>query len=174
MTYYKDEKKRIGVTYKLLVFGIVFINLLNLMSFAVSSKRSIYGSSWPEGTGAIPFFSNDLLGGMVIIFLYMNYKLFWINEQGEKAFLPKKYEITPLTLKEIYGAKIRIMVNTVIVYMIGSVGCYYFVLLCNRYPVMDLRENIIEIAEAVLAMAVFALFFLLYDFITYLGIERKS
>lgn len=81
-----------------------------------------------------PMFYNIeiLLLGIFILIGYLDEKLFYIKEQGKRVYILKKYEIVPIKMKTIYFAKIRIMVETLTVLLIGAIGMYGLAIVSNR------------------------------------------
>lgn len=164
MQFYKDEVKRIGVGYKVLLFLIVFFEFINRMGNASYLVPA-------EGLDYLPFGS---FWGSFLLIAYLNGKLFWIKEQGENVFLPAKYEITPLTRKTVWTVKIGIMIRAIIIYLLCTIATYYFTILAASFPMADGRRSLREIGMAVLWAAVFALFFLAGDLLAQWRAERDG
>lgn len=176
--FYKDEKRRMGNAYKVFIFILLFINLVNLMysvTFFYNTPNAIYTPVVTEEYSPyISFLNVGIWRNFSLVLLYMNYKLFYIKEQGQRVFLPKKYEITPLTLREIYAAKFRIIINASVIYLLCSIGFYYFVLFMNQYPFMDYKRNAIEIVQTVLIIAGMIALLFLWDRMAYVRGEKAN
>lgn len=109
MTFFEDEKKRINKYYHKFYLGIFlfiyFINVQSNVSYEITAIKN--GADMK----AIPFINSTVVLGSIILIIYLNYHLFWIKEQGKKIFILRKYDIIPLSKKEIYYSKFRIIIN---------------------------------------------------------------
>lgn len=166
MTWYKDEKKRLGGSWKLYIFLIIVFNTVNFVGKVTRSMSS-------GAPDFIHFMNKGIWGGLALLLFYINYKLFFIKEQGESVFLPVKYEVTPLTPGQIYGGKIRIMVNACVFYLIYCAAGYWLALVTGQYPVREWGRSLLEIGMSALIGAGMIAFWLLFDLLTYLRLQRE-
>lgn len=164
MQFYEDEIKRMGIGYKILMFLIVFCEFINRMANASYFIPA-------EGLDYLPFGS---FWGSFLLIAYLNGKLFWIKEQGENVFLPTKYEITPLTRREVWLVKIGIMVKTVVIYLFCTIGTYYFAIVATSFPVTDYMRGFNEIGAVILWSVIFVISFLVGDLFLQWRAEQDS
>ena len=132
MTFFEDEKKRINKYYHKFYLGIFlfiyFINVQSNVSYEITAIKN--GADMK----AIPFINSTVVLGSIILIIYLNYHLFWIKEQGKKIFILRKYDIIPLSKKEIYYYKFRIIINNFFGFLFGAMIIYIGILIfCYIY-----------------------------------------
>ena len=137
MSFFKDERKRISDGYHKFLIGIVlffyFIQIQSEISYnKVLSKNS-------DNVISVSFIS-----GILIIFLifYLSEKLFWIKEQGHKVFIIRKYDSIPISKKEIYISKFKVIVYNSLIFMFGAIIIYIGTLIFNDYFHLNVVKDI--------------------------------
>lgn len=131
MTFFEDEKKRINKYYHKFYLGIfLFIYFINVQSNVSYEIMAIKNG---EDMKAIPFINSTVVLGSILLIIYLNYHLFWIKEQGKKIFILRKYDIIPLSKKEIYYSKFKIMINNFFGFLFGAMIIYIGILIFNSY-----------------------------------------
>ena len=145
MTFFEDEKKRINKYYHKFYLGIFlfiyFINVQSNVSYEITAIKN--GADMK----AIPFINSTVVIGSIILIIYLNYHLFWIKEQGKKIFILRKYDIIPLSKKEIYYSKFRIIINNFFGFLFGAMIIYIGILLFNSYYEFNIINNIFDILK---------------------------
>ena len=148
MTFFEDEKKRINKYYHKFYLGIFlfiyFINVQSNVSYEITAIKN--GADMK----AIPFINSTVVLGSIILIIYLNYHLFWIKEQGKKIFILRKYDIIPLSKKEIYYSKFRIIINNFFGFLFGAMIIYIGILLFNSYYEFNIINNILDILKILL------------------------
>lgn len=148
MTFFEDEKKRINKYYHKFYLGIFlfiyFINVQSNVSYEITAIKN--GADMK----AIPFINSTVVLGSIILIIYLNYHLFWIKEQGKKIFILRKYDIIPLSKKEIYYYKFRIIINNFFGFLFGAMIIYIGILLFNSYYEFNIINNILDILKILL------------------------
>lgn len=124
MTFYKDEKKRIGSAR----WGIA-IATLGFYFLALQTQMNHINF---EGGGPMWYNLDYMVLGMIIVVCYLNNKLFFVKEQQKRVYIIRKYEMVPVRVKTMYAAKIRIMTETLAAMIVGSVGIYFLALAANK------------------------------------------
>ena len=148
MTFFEDEKKRINKYYHKFYLGIfLFIYFINVQSNVSYELTSIKNGADMK---AIPFINSTVVLGSIILIIYLNYHLFWIKEQGKKIFILRKYDIIPLSKKEIYYSKFRIIINYFFGFLFGAMIIYIGILLFNSYYEFNIINNILDILKILL------------------------
>lgn len=143
MSYLENEKERIRYNYqKLLIAALLFFYFVIIQS-SISSYKVIWGKGL--GPKPIPFINPILIFGVVIITLYLNKHLFWIKEQGEQVFILRKYDSIPLSKKEIYSSKLKIIINYLATLLLGDILIYGAIMIFNSYLEINIWKNIIEL-----------------------------
>ena len=148
MAFFEDEKKRINKYYHKFYLGIFlfiyFINVQSNVSYEITAIKN--GADMK----AIPFINSTVVLGSIILIIYLNYHLFWIKEQGKKIFILRKYDIIPLSKKEIYYSKFRIIINNFFGFLFGAMIIYIGILLFNSYYEFNIINNILDILKILL------------------------
>ena len=148
MNFFEDEKKRINKYYHKFYLGIFlfiyFINVQSNVSYEITAIKN--GADMK----AIPFINSTVVLGSIILIIYLNYHLFWIKEQGKKIFILRKYDIIPLSKKEIYYSKFRIIINNFFGFLFGAMIIYIGILLFNSYYEFNIINNILDILKILL------------------------
>jgi hypothetical protein len=147
MSYLENEKERIKYHYqKLLIAGLLFFYFIAIQS-AVSSHKII----WGKGLDAkpIPFINHILIFGVIMLTLYLNSHLFWIKEQGKRVFILRKYDTIPLSKKEMYSSKFKIIINNLAIFLVGDTIIYIGTMLFNSYFEIDIWKNVLQILQVI-------------------------
>ena len=180
MKFYKDEKARVNYDYKWGRAALFFFNIINYL-FLFSTERIDYERQHgiqmnfiTPDANFISFFNIGIWGGGTIILVYLNFRLFWIREQGELVFLMKKYEILPISTKDIFQAKWKIMVQAGIAYLIWNAGFYAGVMLLNLYPMVDARRLAGEFLFSAVTLGTVLLLLGVWNVVTYLWMEKNG
>ena len=152
MTFFEDEKKRINKYYHKFYLGIFlfiyFINVQSNVSYEITAIKN--GADMK----AIPFINSTVVLGSILLIIYLNYHLFWIKEQGKKIFILRKYDIIPLSKKEIYYSKFKIMINNFFGFLFGAMIIYIGILIFNSYYEFNIINNIFDILKILLFSSV--------------------
>ena len=148
MTFFEDEKKRINKYYHKFYLGIfLFIYFINVQSNVSYEIIAIKNGADKQ---PIPFINSIVIFGSIILILYLNYHLFWIKEQGKKVFILRKYDMIPLSKREIYFSKFRIIINNFFEFLFGAIIIYILILLFNDYYEFNIINNIFDILKILL------------------------
>lgn len=152
MTFFEDEKKRINKYYHKFYLGIfLFIYFINVQSNVSYEIMAIKNG---EDMKAIPFINSTVVLGSILLIIYLNYHLFWIKEQGKKIFILRKYDIIPLSKREIYYSKFKIMINNFFGFLFGAMIIYIGILIFNSYYEFNIINNIFDILKILLFSSV--------------------
>lgn len=116
VTFYSKEKKRIG--------NMRWVILLVTLALYIWSFQTqfIYLETI---RGEMMHCTEFLFWGGFIEIWYLSDKLFWVKEQGKRVPILKKYEIVPIRKRTIRLIKIRIMIETLAVMLVCSVGAVF-------------------------------------------------
>lgn len=145
MTFFEDEKERVNKYYHKFYLGIfLFIYFINVQCNVSYEIEAIKNGADMK---AIPFINSTVVIGSIILIIYLNYHLFWIKEQGKKIFILRKYDIIPLSKKEIYYSKFRIIINNFFGFLFGAMIIYIGILLFNSYYEFNIINNIFDILK---------------------------
>lgn len=152
MTFFEDEKKRINKYYHKFYLGIfLFIYFINVQSNVSYEIIAIKNGADKQ---PIPFINSIVIFGSIILILYLNYHLFWIKEQGKKVFILRKYDMIPLSKREIYFSKFIIIINNFFQFLFGAIIIYIVILLFNNYYEFNIINNIFDILKILLFSSV--------------------
>ena len=152
MTFFEDEKKRINKYYHKFYLGIfLFIYFINVQSNVSYEIIAIKNGADKQ---PIPFINSIVIFGSIILILYLNYHLFWIKEQGKKVFILRKYDTIPLSKKEMYSSKFKIIINNFFQFLFGAIIIYIVILLFNNYYEFNIINNIFDILKILLFSSV--------------------
>ena len=168
MDFFKNEKNRIKFYYQKLLLGLLLFLYFIVLQSNVSTHKVIFG----KGLDSIPLplINPILLFGIIILTAYLNNKLFFIKEQGEKIFILRKYDIIPLTKKDMYIAKFKIIISYIISFILMSIELYIITMLINSYKEISILKNILEI----FFVLIFSIFTLIIFFVLNLIQDIKS
>lgn len=148
MTFLEDEKKRISHNFhKLMLSGFLFFYFIQVQSNITSHKVI-----WGKGLEAKPIsiINPILIVGIIILTLYINHHLFWVKEQGKNVFILRKYDMIPLSKKEMYSSKIKIIINNQVTLLVIATILYIVALLMNSYFEINIMKNIWELLQMIL------------------------
>lgn len=143
MLFYKEEKKRIKNSFYFIYQGLfLFFYYVNL-----NTRVSNYTILYNTGATAqpVPYINTILFFSITILILYLNQQIFWMKEQGKKVFIVRKYKMLPITKQEIYGGDIRIMMERLSEFIIGSIVVYWLTIFLNGYTLISVGDVIIGI-----------------------------
>lgn len=129
MTFYKDEKKRLGHAVFAIIVGILFFYYGEIQG----QIPPLTQRNPQDSIKAIKFTTSFFIYGCLVLPIYLNEKLFFIKERGENAYLISKYAMTPLTKKELYTTKLRILIEITLLFFVLSVSAYCAILIANDY-----------------------------------------
>lgn len=148
MTFLEDEKKRISNSYhKLMLTVFLFFYFI-----VIQSDITRYKVIWGKGLDAKPIslINPILIGGIIILTIHLNTHLFWIKEQGKMVFILRKYDMIPLSKKEMYSSKIKIIMNNQVNLLVIATILYVVALLMNSYFEINILKNIWELLLMIL------------------------
>ncbi|MBS6194354.1 MAG: hypothetical protein KH828_02065 [Clostridiales bacterium] len=133
MTFYKDEKKRIGGgIYAFLAFALFLI-----YGEIQGQIPSPFLRESTDPVKVIEFTNSAFLLTCIFLPIYLNDKLFFLKERGESVYLISKYTVVPITKKQLYGTKLWILVETMLLFFILSTVVYFAVLASNDYWLLN-------------------------------------
>ena len=131
MTFFEDEKKRINKYYHKFYLGIfLFIYFINVQSNVSYEIMAIKNG---EDMKAIPFINSTVVLGSILL---------------------RKYDIIPLSKKEIYYSKFKIMINNFFGFLFGAMIIYIGILIFNSYYEFNIINNIFDILKILLFSSV--------------------
>lgn len=148
MTFLEDEKKRISHNYHKLMLSV----FLFFYFIVIQSDVTMHKEKWIVGLDgkSISIINPILIGGIIILTLYLNTHLFWVKEQGKMVFILRKYDMIPLSRKEMYSSKIKIIINSQVTFLVTSTIIYIVSLLMNSYFEVNIMKNIWELLLMIL------------------------
>lgn len=144
-------------------YVLLCMHLLYLLSYASQSQylAGHYGSS----LGHISFLSPFLWLGMILLLAQTNFRLFYIREVNKTRFLMEKYDLLPITRKEQFRSKIKMLFVCLLRYFLLALLSYGLALLCFTYSFFILgtflKDVLIFAAASTLIMAALLSFDLL-------------
>lgn len=148
MTFLKDEKNRIRYQYhKVILCLFLFFYFITIQASILYNKLEL-----EKGLEVTPvsLINIVLILGIIALIIDLNNHLFWIKEQGEKVFILRKYDTLPLSKKEIYSSKFKIIISNLVTFLIGSIIVYLVALLINSHFIVNIMHNILEILLLIL------------------------
>lgn len=150
MTFLEDEKKRISNSYHKLMLSI----FLFFYFIVIQSDISMHKNIWREGLDIkdISIINPVLVAGLIILTIHLNTHLFWIKEQGKNVFILRKYDMIPLSKKNMYSSKIKIIINNQVTFLVLSTITYIVSLFMNSYFEVNLIKNIWELLQMILLL----------------------
>ncbi len=163
MSYLENEKERIKYHYQKLVLGVLLFFYFVVIQSDVSSHKVIWGKGLDPKP--ISFINPILVFGVIILILYLNNHLFWINEQGKRVFILRKYDTIPLSKKEMYSSKLKIIINNLLTFLLGDIIIYAGTMMFNSYLEIDIWMNVMEILQVLSASAILIGFLLIINLI---------
>lgn len=152
MMFYEDEKKRISQYYHKFYLGLfLFCYFITTQSSVTYNKMLLKDGL---NTEPITFINNILVFGIITLVIYLNYHLFWVKEQGKRVFIIRKYDIIPLSKKELYRSKFRIIIENISMFIIGAIIIYIVTLLFNAYFEFNIIANIYELFKVIIGITI--------------------
>lgn len=152
MTFLEDEKKRISHSYHKLMLSLFLFMYFIFIQSDISMHKDIWGRGVDEKP--ISIINPMLIGGIIILTIHLNTHLFWIKEQGKMVFILRKYDMIPLSKKEMYSSKIKIIINNQVTFLVISTILYIVSLFMNSYFEINIMKNIWELVQmALLSMS---------------------
>lgn len=142
MTFYKDERKRLGCGVYAFLAVVLFI-------FYGEIQGRIPSPLLRESTdpvNVIEFTTTTFIWTCVFLPVYFTEKLFFLKERGESVYLISKYTIVPLTKKQLYATKLRILIETMLLFFVLSTAVYFAVLASNDYLLFN-KEVLLTIGK---------------------------
>lgn len=148
MAFLADEKKRISHNYHKLIMSV----LLFFYLMVIQTDITMYKEKWGRGLNEQPIsiINPILIGGIILLTIYLNTHLFWIKEQGKMIFILRKYDMIPLSKKEMYSSKIKIIINNQVIFLVVSIMIYIASLVMNSYFTINIMKNIWELLVMIL------------------------
>ena len=73
--------------------------------------------------------------------LYLNHYL-WVKQQGKNVFILRKYDMVPLSKKQMYSSKIKIIINNQVTLLVIATILYIVALLMNSYFEINIMKNL--------------------------------
>ena len=64
---------------------------------------------------------------------------------GKQVFILRKYDSIPLSKKEIYSSKLKIIINYLATLLLGDILIYGATMIFNSYLEINIWKNIIEL-----------------------------
>lgn len=168
MTFLEDEKKRISHNYHKLMLSL----FLFMYFIVIQSDISMHKDIWGRGLDAKPIsiINPILVAGIIILTIHLNTHLFWIKEQGKMVLILRKYDMIPLSKKEMYSSKIKIIINNQVTFLVISTILYIVSLLMNSYFEINIIKNIWELVQ----MALLSMSLIIIILITNLMQDKKT
>ncbi|GAA0107686.1 MULTISPECIES: hypothetical protein [Clostridium] len=163
MNYLENEKERIKYYYQKLLIGVLLFFYFVVIQSDVSSHKVIWGKGLDPKP--ISFINPILVFGVIILTLYLNNHLFWIKEQGKRVFILRKYDTIPLSKKEMYSSKFKIIINNLLTFLLGDIIIYIGTMMFNSYLEIDILMNIVEILKVILVSVILIGFLLIINLI---------
>lgn len=140
MSLFKDERKRISDGYHKFLIGIVLFFYFIQIQSEISYNKVLLKNS--DKVISVSFISGILIIGIVFLIFYLSEKLFWIKEQGHKVFIMRKYDSIPISKKEIYISKFKVIVYNSLIFMFGAMIIYIGTLIFNDYFYLNVVKDI--------------------------------
>lgn len=163
MSYLENEKERIKYNYQKLLLGMLFFFYFVAIQSDISSHKVLWGKGLDPKP--ISIINPILVFGIIILTLYLNKHLFWIKEQGKRVFILRKYDAIPLSKKEIYSSKFKIIVNNLLIFLLGDIIIYAGTMIFNSYLKINVWMNVIEIIQVVSASVILIGFLIVINLI---------
>ena len=138
MNLYQKEKSRIRSGYHYFIMGacmyFFFMQVQSETSLQINALTA--GMGLGEGVILAPdspvsFGHSAFWIGIILEMFYLNRRLFWIRERGRSAFLLRKYDALPVSRRDLYIAKGKVMLKAYVIYMIAFLIIYYEIILSN-------------------------------------------
>lgn len=163
MSYLENEKQRIKYNYQKLLLGVLLFFYFVVIQSDISSHKVI----WGKGLEAKPisFINPIVIFGVIILTLYLDRHLFWIKEQGKRVFILRKYDTIPLSKKEMYSSKLKIIINNLLIFLFGDSIIYIATMMFNSYSKINIWMNIVEILQVILVSIILIGFLLIKNLI---------
>ncbi|WP_291651241.1 hypothetical protein [Clostridium sp.] len=163
MSYLENEKERIKYNYQKLLLGVLLFFYFVVIQSDISSHKVI----WGKGLEAKPisFINPIVIFGVIILTLYLDRHLFWIKEQGKRVFILRKYDTIPLSKKEMYSSKLKIIINNLLIFLLGDSIIYIATMMFNSYSKINIWMNIVEILQVILVSIILIGFLLIKNLI---------
>lgn len=138
MNLYQKEKSRIRIGYHYFIMGacmyFFFMQIQSETTLQINALTA--GMGIGEGViltpeSPISFGHSAFWIGIVLEMFYLNHRLFWIRERGRYTFLLRKYDTLPVSRRDLYIAKGKVMLKAYGIYLIASLVIYYEIILSN-------------------------------------------
>ena len=138
MNLYQKEKARIRIGYHYFIMAAC----MYFFFMQVQSETSMQISAMNDGMGVgdsvilapdspVSFGHSAFWIGIVLEMFYLNRRLFWIRERGRLTFLLRKYDTLPVSRRDLYIAKAKVMLKAYAIYLIAFLIIYYEIILSN-------------------------------------------
>ena len=118
MNLYQKEKARIRIGYHYFIMAAC----MYFFFMQVQSETSMQISAMNAGMGVgdsvilapdspVSFGHSAFWIGIVLEMFYLNRRIFWIRERGRLTFLLRKYDTLPVSRRDLYIAKEKVMLK---------------------------------------------------------------